>query len=191
VTFQAIIQGVHLVFETTPRVFSPAAIDQGTALLLASVRFDRSEKVLDLGCGYGAVGIYAAKLLGPHNVYMLDNDPESLRLAAGNVELNGVCGAHVDFSEGFRDFRASAFTKILCNPPYHSDFSVAKHFIEKGFNRLTVGGEMWMVTKREKWYRNKLASVFGGVRVVAQDGYFVFQATKKSDTYAGRAYRPR
>jgi 16S rRNA (guanine1207-N2)-methyltransferase len=187
-TVRAVIQDVHLVFETTPAVFSATAIDQGTALLLSLVRFCRGDKVLDLGCDYGVMGIYAAKLLDPRNIYMLDNDPEALRLAAKNVALNDASGVHVDFSDGFRDLRESAFTKILCNPPYHSDFSVAKHFIEKGFNRLTIGGEMWMVTKREKWYRNKLASVFGGARVVARDSYFVFQSIKKSNTYASSAY---
>jgi 16S rRNA (guanine1207-N2)-methyltransferase len=191
VRVEAVIQNLPLVFETAPRVFSPTAVDRGTLLLLSLVRFDRGDKVLDLGCGYGVMGIYAAKLLDPQNVYMLDNDPEALRLAATNVELNRVCGAHVNFSEGFGDLRESAFTKILCNPPYHSDFSVAKHFIEKGFNRLTIGGEMWMVTKRERWYRNKLASVFGGVQVIAQDSYFVFHSTKKSNTYASRAYKAR
>jgi len=179
------------VFETTPAVFSATAIDQGTALLLSLVRFCRGDKVLDLGCGYGVMGIYAAKLLDPRNIYMLDNDPEALRLAAKNVALNDASGVHVDLSDGFRHLRESAFTKILCNPPYHSDFSVAKHFIEKGFNRLTIGGEMWMVTKREKWYRNKLASVFGGARVVARDSYFVFQSIKKSNTYASSAYTPQ
>jgi len=48
--------------------------------------------------------------------------------------------------------RATGFTKILCNPPYHTDFSVAKHFIEKGFNRLAIGGAMWMVTKAFEGY---------------------------------------
>jgi len=191
VTVHAVIQDTRLVFETTPRVFSPTAIDRGTSLLLSLVRFDRSDKVLDLGCGYGVIGIYAAKLIDPQNVYMLDNDRESLRLASSNVTLNDVAGAHVDFSDGFHDLRESAFTKILCNPPYHSDFSVAKHFIEKGFNRLTIGGEMWMVTKREKWYRNKLTAIFGGVRVLAQDSYFVFQSTKMSDTYASYAFRAK
>jgi 16S rRNA (guanine1207-N2)-methyltransferase len=87
---------------------------------------------------------------------------------------------------GFGIFRETAFTKVLCNPPYHCDFSVAKHLIEKSFNRLLVGGAVWMVTKRDTWYRKKLTSVFGGVRVIARNTYFVFEARKKSLTYASR-----
>ena len=178
------IRGVHLEFETGPSLFSPQAVDQGSCLLLSLVRFESTDRVLDLGCGYGAMGIYAAKLISPENVYMTDNDPEALRFAAKNVEMNSVKGIHVQHSDGFNDLRETGFTKILCNPPYHTDFSVAKHFIEKGFNRLAIGGAMWMVTKRDTWYRNKLTKVFGGVRVVSQDSYFVFQAIKKSASYA-------
>jgi 16S rRNA (guanine1207-N2)-methyltransferase len=63
---------------------------------------------------------------------------------------------------------------------------VPKHFIEKRFNRLILGGCMYLVTKRRLWYENKLRSVFGGARVRAIDSYFVFQAIKRSFQYAGR-----
>ena len=61
---------------------------------------------------------------------------------------------------------------------------MAKHFIEKGFNRLLVGGAFWLVTRRDKWYRNKLSAVFGGTRVTQNDGYFIFEAIKRRPTYA-------
>jgi 16S rRNA (guanine1207-N2)-methyltransferase len=187
VTINASLNDIGLVFETEPGVFSPAAIDPGTSLLLSLVRFKPDDKVLDLGCGYGVMGIYAARRLDPSQVYMIDNDPLAIRLSARNAALNGVPGVHVALSESFEGLRETGFTKILCNPPYHADFSVPKRFIEKGFNRLTIGGEIWMVTKREKWYRNKLASVFGGVRVVSEGSYFVFQSRKKQSTYAHRS----
>jgi 16S rRNA (guanine1207-N2)-methyltransferase len=185
--FETLIENVPLSFETGPEVFSPGDVDQGTRLLLSNVKFDSNDKVLDLGCGYGAMGIYVAKLLSPQQVYMIDSDPESLTYAERNARTNGVEGVHIELSDGFRHFRGSGFTGILCNPPYHCDFSVAKHFIEKGFNRLIVGGSMWMVTKREKWYRNKLTNVFGGVQVTSRDSYFVFKALKKRENYAGRS----
>ena len=79
---------------------------------------------------------------------------------------------------------ASGFDWILSNPPYHADFSVAKKFIEKGFNRLKLGGKLVMVVKRELWYRNKLTAIFGGVRMQEIGGYFVFTAEKRSERYA-------
>jgi 16S rRNA (guanine1207-N2)-methyltransferase len=186
VTIETIIQNVPLVFETASSLFSPTRVDSGTSFLLSNVQFDSDDKVLDLGCGYGAIGIFVAKLLGSDHVYMIDSDPEAVRYAERNSRENGVAGVRIELSDGFRHFHETGFTKILCNPPYHCDFSIAKHFIEKGFNRLVIGGAMWMVTKREKWYRNKLTSVFGGVRLTSRDEYFVFQALKKQPTYASR-----
>jgi 16S rRNA (guanine1207-N2)-methyltransferase len=185
-TIEADIRGVHLLLQTAASGFSPLGVDRGTSLLLSNVRLDPTDKVLDLGCGYGVMGIYAAKVLGAERVFMIDKDPEAVALAAGNARENGVEDVYAHVSDGFNDLRETGFTKILCNPPYHTDFAVAKHFIEKGFNRLTVGGELWMVTKREAWYRNKLTSVFGGARVVRQDSYCVFQTIKKSASYARR-----
>jgi 16S rRNA (guanine1207-N2)-methyltransferase len=117
-------------------------------------------------------------------VFLVDNNPAAVECAARNAQINGVESVHIRCSDGFRGLNEKGFTKILCNPPYHTDFSVAKHFIEKGFNRLAVGGSMWMVTKREEWYRNKLKAIFGGVRVTRQNAYFVFEAIKNTDTYA-------
>jgi 16S rRNA (guanine1207-N2)-methyltransferase len=188
-TVDAVIDGVHLKFETEPRLFSPREIDEGTASLLTHVHFREKDKVLDLGCGYGVIGIYAAKRINPQQVFLIDNDPAAVSCAMRNAQINGVEGIHVQCSDGFRGLSEKGFTKILCNPPYHTDFSVAKHFIEKGFNRLVVGGSMWMVTKREDWYRNKLKSIFGGVRVTTQNAYIVFEAIKKIDSYASSLVR--
>ena len=188
-TIEATIQGIPLAFEAQSGLFSPNGIDLGTLSLLASVQFTEDEKVLDLGCGYGPMGIYAAKLLGAERIHMIDSDPAAVRYAEHNAQLNDVAGVHTQVSDGFRDFHVTGFTKILCNPPYHTDFSVAKHFIEKGFNRLLVGGAMWLVTKRDKWYRNKLSAVFGGTRITPIHSYFIFEAIKKSPTYASASKR--
>ena len=180
------VSGLDLRFETNPSLFSPSQLDRGTLALLATIAFEANDKVLDLGCGYGLVGIYAAKRIDPSRVWMIDSDETALIFARRNIAINDVAGVHVVQSDGFRDFKESDFTKIIFNPPYHVDFSVPKHFIEKGFNRLVVGGSMFLVTKRALWYRNKLTSIFGGCRVQQIDTYCVFEATKKSHSYAKR-----
>jgi len=184
---RANVAGIEMRFETEPSLFSPAKPDRGTLAMLSRIKFEPSDKILDLGCGYGLVGIYAAKIIGAEHVWMLDNDQIALDCATKNLSLNGIDGANVVLSDGFRDLRETNFTKIICNPPYHVDFSVPKHFIEKGFNRLELGGAMYFVTKRRTWYENKLRSIFGGARVHEIDSYFVFEAIKKSPTYANRA----
>ena len=184
--FIELINNIELTFETSNALFSPRGADKGTLAMLSVVGFSPADKLLDLGCGFGLVGIYAAKLIGEQNVVMSDIDEQSVLFAKKNAEANGVSGVKVVQSDGFKNIQDTDFTLILSNPPYHVDFSVPRHFIEKGFNRLQLGGKMYMVTKRNEWYKNKLIAIFGGVKIIEIDGYFVFCAEKRGTKYANK-----
>lgn len=188
---EANVLGMPIEFEPRPGVFSPEAPDAGTLALLRAAHIEPGahEKVLDLGCGWGLVGIYCARLLGQEHVSMLDVDPLAVECARANCRLNGLDALTPIVSDAYDALDDAGFTLILSNPPYHADFSVPRRFIEKGFNRLRLGGRLMMVTKRRDWYKNKLISVFGGVRIEEADGYFVFTAVKRSPTYASKRGR--
>ena len=177
--FQVNIDDVVMDFVTEGDVFSPHGADRGTLAMLSVVKLEEQDKLLDLGCGYGLVGIWAAKQNGAEQVVMCDISETAVTVAKKNCERNGVEVA-VYQSDGLRNLpQELRFTKILSNPPYHEDFSVPKGFIELGYRRLEFGGKMFMVTKRKDWYYNKLKTVFGGVRVDEVDGYYVFTAEKR------------
>lgn len=178
------IKDIDFEFETSKRCFSPEKIDSGTLAMLSCVEFRKGLKVLDLGCGYGVVGITAAKIMDATDVYMVDVDQEAILYSAKNAIRNKVPAAKLFHGDGVETLNETGFDLILSNPPYHSDFSVAKRFIEKGFNRLKMGGKMFMVTKRKDWYKNKFISVFGGVIIREINGYFIFEAEKRSYSYA-------
>ena len=180
------IKDMDMKFNTSNEVFSPQNVDKGTLAMLSVVEFKGNDKVLDLGCGYGIVGVLSAKIVGAANVVMTDIDDKAVKLARENIALNNVEGISLYQSPGFKNINEKDFTLILSNPPYHVDFSVPKEFIEKGFNRLAIGGKMYMVTKRKEWYKNKLISIFGGVKIIEIDGYYVFIAEKKITTYSNK-----
>ena len=197
IKFSQNVNDIPLEFFTSNNLFSPGGIDKGTLFMILSAEIattngvhncdcSQSDYILDLGCGYGAVGIYFAKILSPQNVLMSDIDAKAVELATKNAEQNGVSGIKIIKSDGFKNLTMSGFTHIFSNPPYHADFGIPKHFIEKGFNRLKLGGTMHMVTKRKDWYKNKLTAIFGGVRILQQGGYYVFQAEKRQKRYANR-----
>ena len=186
---QVEILGQQVSLETRPGLFSPEHVDRGTLAMLSHVKIASGMRIMDLGCGCGVVGIVAAKIAGEENVFMSDADPMAVETARRNAERNGVGGVRLYVSDGFRDVDASGFDLILSNPPYQTDFSVAKGFIEKGFNRLKIGGKLYMVTKRRAWYKNKMISVFGGVEIRETDGYYVFIAERRSLQYANKAPR--
>lgn len=179
------IKGYDFEFVTSQKCFSPGKIDAGTLAMLTCVEFTQGQKVLDLGCGYGVVGITAARLIGAENVYMIDTDREAILYSMKNAIRNGVRAVCILQSDGVEALKEAGFDLILCNPPYHADFAVARKFIEKGFNRLKIGGKMLMVTKRKEWYKNKFISIFGGVMVREIDGYFVFEAERRNKDYRG------
>jgi 16S rRNA (guanine1207-N2)-methyltransferase len=180
------IRGEELLFETHDQLFSPKHPDEGTLLMLSRVNFEPDDIVLDLGCGWGLVGTYAARKVDRDHVYMTDKDPLAVEVSLSNLKRNGIYGAHVVQGDAYSGIDRSDFTCILSNPPYHTDFSVAKVFIEKGFNRLAVGGRLYMVTKRKEWYKQKIISVFGGVQIHEENGYNVFMAEKRNTMYARR-----
>ncbi len=90
-----------------------------------------------------------------------------------NLHRNHVPNIRIRVRDGYNNIEEGDFTWILSNPPYHVDFSVPKHFIEVGYKKLV------MVTKRLAWYKNKLTSIFGGVKVHEINGYYVFVVEKR------------
>ncbi len=180
-SIETIIKGVALSLESDPRLFSPQAIDKGTLAMLSKTEFLETDKVLDLGCGCGVVGILAAKILSPDQVLLSDIDSLAVAVATRNAERNGIDKLNVVQSDVLSNISQKDFTLILNNPPYHTDFSVARRIIEGSFRHLVLGGRLLMVTKRLDWYRNKLRSIFGNVRVDEVDGYYVFTAVKRRE----------
>ena len=178
------IAGIRMVFTTADGLFSPARADRGTLAMLSVADLRPGHRVLDLGCGWGLVGVYAALVCGAENVAMTDVDPRAAALARENALRNGVPAARVFTGDALSAVPDPAFDRILSNPPYQADFSVAKRFILKGFNRLALGGRLYMVAKRRAWYENRLRAAFGGVRVNEVDGYFVFEAERRTLHYA-------
>ena len=168
---------MHLLSEDT--LFSPKHIDNGTKALLSCLSVKPDDKVLDLCCGYGVIGIYIYLAFHVKDVFMCDINPIAIKCAKQNLNLNNILNVKIFESDLFNNFQDSNFSYIICNPPYHSDFSVAKRIIEISFKRLIIGGKLVLVTKRLKWYSNKLKTVFGGTYIYEIDGYYVFIAEKR------------
>lgn len=175
------LNNIKLEFKTNNKVFSPSNIDKGTLAMISQVEFNKNDKILDLGCGYGFVGIYSSKITAPENVIMCDISEEAINLSKFNAIKNGFKDLKIVQSDGLDNIIDNDFSLILSNPPYHVDFSVIKKFIENSYKKMISGGRMYMVTKRKKWYKNKLISIFGGVKINEVDGYYVFMVEKRND----------
>jgi 16S rRNA (guanine1207-N2)-methyltransferase len=175
------IRGFDIEFETQAGVFAHRGLDPGTRLLIETIRVSPTGRVLDLGCGYGAIGIVAAKIAIRGLVTLIDSDVRATRLAQTNVELNGVTNAEVILGDGTHDLPTKArFDVVASNPPTHSGREVLDDMVAGAYAVLRPRGRLYMVVNRLLSLKNQVGSVFGNVEVAARSkGYVVVEAVKE------------
>ncbi|MDD2374921.1 MAG: methyltransferase [Eubacteriales bacterium] len=179
------INDLEMRLQTSHSLFSPRSVDAGTSAMLRTVRAELlpGRKLLDLGCGYGIVGLYAAHFCGAHNIWMLDVDPEAIRVSRLNALALGFTEINTVLSDGpeslIKMSQANSFDLILSNVPYHTDYNVAKRFIESSRVLLKDNGMLYVVVKKPKWYINKMKTILGGVRIIEDSGYYVLISEKR------------
>ncbi|MBQ8087550.1 MAG: methyltransferase [Clostridia bacterium] len=124
--------GERFSMESTQGLFSPERADAGTLAMLSVVTLEPEQRVLDLGCGCGLVGIYAARRCGAHNVWMTDIDSKAVEYARRNAQANGAEGVHISCGDAFEAVEASEFDWILTNAREVFGLT-ARNRINKGF----------------------------------------------------------
>jgi len=170
------IRGSDFVLNSLPGNFSPDGLDLGTRAMLEEALIPHGCRVLDLACGYGVVGIAAIRL-GAGRVVFVDDDLVALEATHHNLHGLGLDGELLH--SHLPDSVLGKFDIILTNPPYHTDYGVARSFLEFAARRLTVHGWLYVVVKKSDWYVNKIRSLFGGCQVVERDGYSIISAQQR------------
>jgi len=191
--FSTRIRGIDLAFETDRGVFSPERIDFGTRLLIETVAEDlaqagiRKGRLLDLGCGYGPVGIALKRIYPALEPTLSDVNERSVALAKKNATKNGVRGVEVLVSDGFERL-AGPFDLVVTNPPVRAGKSVVHAFFEGAYERLAPGGRLYVVLQRKQGAPSateKLEALFGDCEAIEKDaGYRVLRCVKKVVTGA-------
>jgi 16S rRNA (guanine1207-N2)-methyltransferase len=174
------LRGMELRLETRPGVFAAHGLDTGTRLLIEAMRVSPAARVLDLGCGSGAIGIVAARLATRGSAVLVDSDIRATRLAQRNLELNGVTNAEVVLGDGVHDLPAkSRFDVVASNPPTHSGREVLDEFVAGAYKLLRPRGQFYLVVNRLLSLRREVERVFGNAETVAQaKGFVVIRAVK-------------
>ncbi len=137
--------GKRLKLQVPHDVFSTQRIDEGTVLLLAHLAETEPAYVLDMGCGYGALGLPIAAKFPAARVEMVDRDLLAVEWAGRNAKENGLSNAEAFGSLGFRDVKGSVYDWILCNVPARIGRPFIENLIQEGRSRLTSKGDLRLV----------------------------------------------
>ena len=170
IVFNAKLRGHDLVFHTTWGLFSPRGIDEGTGLLIRHIEAGEDDVTIDVGCGYGAIGVAVARLCPAGRVPMVDKDYVAVRYAEKNAEANGLSNCEVYLSNAFSDVPDVRFDNVVSNLPAKVGGEMLSIILSDARARLKKGGRIYVVTVTglRKFIRRNFEEVFGNYTKVKQ-----------------------
>jgi 16S rRNA (guanine1207-N2)-methyltransferase len=182
-TIEATLRGKRVSFVTEAGVFSKREVDYGSRVLIEEMDIPVDADVLDVGCGYGPIGLIAAALASQGTVTMVDVNERAVATAKENAERLGVRNVRILQSDRYEALGEETFDVILTNPPIRAGKSIVHSIFEGAVERLRPGGSLWIVIQKKQGAPSafsKLEELFGHVREVTKDkGYRIFQAIKE------------
>ena len=172
--------GEKMTFLTDAGVFSKKMVDFGSQLLLKCLEVNQGETVLDVGCGYGPLGLSLAKVYGVEAT-MVDINNRALDLARKNAERNKV--EATIFQSNIYEQVKGKFDHVISNPPIRAGKQVVHEIIEKSKDFLGIGGDLTIVIQKKQGApsaKSKMEDVFGNCEIVKKDkGYYILRSVNE------------
>lgn len=174
--------GTPLTFHTTWGLFSPRAIDDGTMLLLDHLPVAREEIALDMGCGYGPLGLAIAAQCPDGQVHMVDKDFVAIEYAAANAERNNLANTEVYLSNGFSAVSKDVgLTLVVSNLPAKVGNEMFYISFYDAYQRMQPGASIVVVTINglRQFVKRAFTDVFGNYQKLKQGkSYTISKATR-------------
>ena len=184
--FQTEILGKKFKFMTDIGVFSKGELDDASRFLIETVApvLPKGD-VLDVGCGYGAIGIGLASSSPESLIHMVDINLRATGLASRNAELNNIKNVLVYESNLYQNVEKKDFTSIISNPPIRAGKKVVHEILENAPTYLALGGTLTIVIGKQHGAASaekKMEDVFGNVeRLDRKKGFWILQSRKIAD----------
>lgn len=183
IQFSETLKEHKLHFKTTWGIFSPREIDAGTHLLLKHLDIKEDEVALDLGCGYGPIGLTIAACAPNGQVHMVDKDFMAVEYANRNAELNGLNHAKAYLSNGLSNVpKEIQFTTVVSNVPAKVGKEMLSIMLHDIHAQLAPGGQFVVVTINglRDYMKRNFNEVFGNYEKVKQGkDYTISRAVKE------------
>ena len=174
---ETVLLGERLRFTTDAGVFSKKAIDFGSQVLLEAVTFEAQATLLDVGCGYGPIGITLAKAQAVVPT-MIDVNLRALALAEKNATQNAVSATI--FQSNLYDKVVGKFDHIVSNPPIRAGKEVVHGVISGAYEHLKENGTLTIVIQKKQGApsaKKLMTKVYGNCEILARDkGYYILMS---------------
>lgn len=168
---------IHAV--SRPGVFSHRRLDGGARALMNAMELAPDARVLDIGCGCGAVGLAAACRAPGVRVLAIDSHARAIEATERGAALNQLDNLVARLSaEGELGEAAGTFDFVAGNPPYFSNYQIALLFLRTAQNALKPGGQLLIVTKTPLWYEEHVPEYFPDLAIESGKNYSIIRATQ-------------
>ncbi len=177
-------EGEELTFYSDNGVFSKDKLDFGSNLLLSTLfnYIDKDNlKVLDVGCGYGFLGVSIAKIKNAH-VTMCDVNKRALHLAEKNVDVNDVSSLCKVIESNMYEHITDIYDLVITNPPIRAGKEVVYGILDGARDRLKVDGELWMVIRKDQGAKSTIKHLEPNYEceiVTKSKGFYIIKAKKR------------
>ncbi|MEL3973418.1 class I SAM-dependent methyltransferase [Rossellomorea oryzaecorticis] len=177
------LKGHSLRFKTDQGVFSKREVDFGSRTLIESFELPETEgDLLDVGCGYGPIGLTLAKDFEDRMVHMIDVNERALSLASENAKANGVQNISIYQSDRYQNVKEKRFAAILTNPPIRAGKETVHSILSESYDYLADKGELWVVIQKKQGApsaMDKMEELFSNVEIAARKkGYYILRSVK-------------
>ncbi len=182
IVFNETLKDIPFVFHTTWGLFSPRNIDEGTLLLLKYLDISENDDCLDLGCGYGPLGLTMAKLAPNGKTTLVDKDFKAIQYSNSNAELNQIKNAEALLSNGFDQIKERKFDVVVSNIPAKVGNELLSLFLYDAYKQMKPGAKIYVVTITglRKYIKRNFIEVFGNYKKLKQgSSYTVALAIKE------------
>ncbi len=182
VEFEVTLRGLTFPLVSDRGVFSHGEVDKGSRLLAETMQLPVQGQILDLGCGWGVLGLVAAKLAPEAHITLIDVNQRAASWAEENLRRNKATNAEIICGDAPVALGEREFEAIVCNPPVRAGKHQVLRLVEDAARRLGKGGALWLVVRTDKGAKSlgrDISPWFTQVETVAkQGGYRVLRCTK-------------
>lgn len=180
---RVVLLGQTMMFLTDSGVFSKKMVDFGSQVLLNSLNFEAGQTLLDVGCGYGPLGLTLAKVQGVIPT-LIDINERAIDLAQQNAKRNNV-EANI-FQSNIYEKVSGDFNHVISNPPIRAGKEVVHQIITESKNYLKTGGSFTIVIQKKQGApsaKAKMEEIYGNVATVRKEkGYYILQSIKNENS---------